>query len=185
MEFNPLPNDFEKCSQILSAVLDYDFERNNGGIVFDGWSAFTESHNKDRKNFSRILKSGSLDKLKKMLEKILKRYPGNARLAEFVYKRTGYKIEFLREMHESIVDIREVSVHSSGEGIHCLTYVVIELRGGSGSIYCIRGLHPGLNAYWKDDHTIVIEIPREREEIERRQQVSSFGYVINIEYLEK
>jgi hypothetical protein len=184
MELNSIPNEFEKCDQILSAALEYELERFKGGIVFDGRDPFIEAHNKTLTNVSKLQKSGKLDKLKQMLEALILKYRGDAKFAEFVFQRSGYKIKTFPDVYESVINVRNVSVHTSGKGIHSLTYVVVQLRGGSGSIYSIRGRHPNLKAYWKDDHTIVIEVPQERKDTLRYMQVSSFGHVVNIEYLE-
>ncbi len=184
MELSSLSGDFDKCNNVLLAALDYEFERYNGGIVFDGWDPFVERHNKILRNVSGAQKRRNVAKLAKILEEILQRYPGNSKLAEFIFKRTGLEIEVLPGMQESISDTRKVSVQTSGNGDHAVTTIVIELPGGSGPIYSIRGLHPDLTASWKDDHTIIIKTPPQRDELLKHHQVSSFGHLITIEYLE-
>lgn len=185
MDSISLPNDVEKCSQVLSAVLDYEFERFKGGIVFDGWDPYIEAHKKIHAKVAKLQKGSDLHKLKQTLEARISRYRGNAKFVEYISNRTGYKIEVLPNVHESQTYVRDVAVQTSGEGHLSSTYVTIELKGGSGPIYGIQGHHPELKAYWRNNHTVVIETPRERKESLRYKQVSSFGETVDIVYLEK
>jgi len=70
----------------------------------------------------------------------------------------------------------------SGSGECALTYVVISLRGGSGVIYSARGERLPINAYWENEHHIVIEMPNEYETFFKYNKVSSYGNTISIEY---
>ena len=69
--------------------------------------------------------------------------------------------------------------------MHALTFVSIELSAGSGSIYCIKGTHPELKADWLNGNTIEILIPTIREEVERVNQVRTYGETITIVYNEQ
>ena len=70
----------------------------------------------------------------------------------------------------------------SGKGDHSLTFVTIELPAGSGSIYCVKGERPEITANWLDEHTIEVQVPTIRVEIERVNQVSTYGETMDILY---
>lgn len=76
----------------------------------------------------------------------------------------------------------KLSVQFSGKEEYALTYIVISLPGGSGCIYGARGYKLPIKAYWKDDHTVMIETKKEYEETSAYKQVSSYGEVVKIEY---
>lgn len=76
----------------------------------------------------------------------------------------------------------KLSVQFSGKDENALTYVNISLPGGNGGIYIIRGYKLPIKAYWKDDHTVLIETKREYESSCAYQQVTSYGEQFNIEY---
>lgn len=75
-------------------------------------------------------------------------------------------------------------IQHSGKGKHALTYIVIELKGGSGTIYAALGEKLSIKTYWKDDHTVVVETKSDYEILNKYKQVSSYGYVVKIEYIE-
>ncbi|CAM4267590.1 hypothetical protein SAMN06265348_108277 [Pedobacter westerhofensis] len=76
----------------------------------------------------------------------------------------------------------KLSVQFSGKEEYALTYVNIALPGGNGGIYIIRGYKLPIKAYWKDNHTVIIETKREYEASCAYQQITSYGEQFNIEY---
>jgi len=69
------------------------------------------------------------------------------------------------------------------DGKHASTYVVIEFPTASGALYGTTGIHPDVKAFWKDNHTIVIETKKDYEG-KRHKEVRSYDDVIAIEYIE-
>ena len=76
----------------------------------------------------------------------------------------------------------KLQVQFSGKGEHALTYVVILLNTGSGTIYCARGEKLPIKAYWKDKNTVVIETKKAYSYHDKYHQVSSYDEVYKIEY---
>jgi hypothetical protein len=79
----------------------------------------------------------------------------------------------------------KLQVQISGKGDYALTYVIILLENaGSGTIYCARGEKLPIKAYWKDNHTVVVETKSTYQYHEKYQQVRSYDEVFKIEYIE-
>jgi hypothetical protein len=78
--------------------------------------------------------------------------------------------------------ISRIQVQFSGKGEYALTYVVIAIKGGSGTVYCAKGEKLPINAYWEDDHTVIIETKSEYQYHEKYQQVRSYDEIFKIEY---
>jgi hypothetical protein len=79
----------------------------------------------------------------------------------------------------------KLQLQFSGKGENALTYVVILLENaGSGTIYCARGEKLPIKAYWKDNHTVIIETKSTYQYHDKCQQVRSYGEVFKIEYIE-
>lgn len=78
----------------------------------------------------------------------------------------------------------KLHIQFSGKGEHAITYVVILLANGSGNIYSARGEKLPIKAYWKDNHTVVIETKKAYDSCTKVKQISSYGEVIKIEYIE-
>lgn len=80
--------------------------------------------------------------------------------------------------------VNKLLIQHSGKGEHALTYVVIELKAGSGTIYGALGEKLPLKTYWKDDNTVVVKTKREYKILDKYNQVSSYGDIVKIEYIE-
>ncbi|RDC54392.1 hypothetical protein DU508_21980 [Pedobacter chinensis] len=76
-----------------------------------------------------------------------------------------------------------IELQSNGKNECALTYIVIGVDGGSGSIYCVKGENLPIKAYWIDDSTILIET-KKYETLNRYQKVSTKNTVINIKYID-
>lgn len=80
--------------------------------------------------------------------------------------------------------IDKLLLQHSGKGDHALTYIIIELKGVSGSIYGALGEKLPIKTYWKDDRTVVVETKKEYQFLNKHNQVSSYGDIVKIEYVE-
>ncbi|MES2447393.1 MAG: hypothetical protein V4546_09440 [Bacteroidota bacterium] len=80
--------------------------------------------------------------------------------------------------------IDKLLIQHSGKGEHALTYIIIELKGGSGSIYGALGEKLPLKTYWRNDNTVVVETKSDYEILNKYNQVSSYGDIVKIEYVE-
>lgn len=104
-------------------------------------------------------------------------------------KDEGYD-QLFREINKDwLIDVEtapngvyKLQVQFSGKGDYALTYVVILLEGNSGTIYVAQGEKLPIRAYWKDNHTVVIETKSEYQYREKYQQVKSYDEVFKIEY---
>lgn len=78
---------------------------------------------------------------------------------------------------------RKLHVVQRGKGNYGLTSVGITFPTGSGAVFGMIGIH-NVRAFWKDNSTIVIEIPKNQPAHTQHNQVRSFDDVITIEYIE-
>lgn len=97
---------------------------------------------------------------------------------------TGPKPKHFKEKEAASPDgKRKLRVVQWGEGKHASTYVAIEFPSASGAVYGISGIHD-VRAFWKDNSTIVIEIPKNHTANTQHKQVRSFDDVVAIEFIE-
>jgi hypothetical protein len=80
--------------------------------------------------------------------------------------------------------LRQIMTRTNGIENNALTGVSIVLKGGSGSIYCVRGSSLPIKAYWKDNSTVVIETKKEYSVEIKHHTVRSFEDIVKIEYIE-
>ena len=71
------------------------------------------------------------------------------------------------------------------DGKHATTFVSIIFPAASGGIYGANGIHPGVKASWKNNSTIVIELPKDIPTHTQHKEARSFEDVIAIEYVEQ
>jgi hypothetical protein len=86
--------------------------------------------------------------------------------------------------HHSPDSRRHIMIRTNGVEKNALTEVSIILKGGSGCIYCARGLGLPIKAYWKDNVNVVIETKKEYSIEVKYHTVRSFEDVVKIEYQE-
>lgn len=78
-----------------------------------------------------------------------------------------------------------IIISESGTDRNCpLTSIAICFEQASGGIYAVKGINLAINAYWKDNNTVVIETKRDYEAIVKCKQVQSFNDIVKIEYIE-
>jgi len=66
----------------------------------------------------------------------------------------------------------------------CSTQVTINFRTSGAGVYGLAGINHDINAYWKDDNTIVIETRKDLKATQKWERVQSFQNVIKVEYIE-
>jgi len=177
----------EQYKDVLTIALDHQLAQLQGGIVFDNFDPAVEGDKVFRARLDRLVKRKEVDKLEKMLQELIQRFQFNDKndFASVLLQKTGFRIEPIPKEQISVSTNRNVRVGMSGEGVNALTFVSIELPAGSGSIYCIKGTHPELKADWLNEHTIEVRIPAIREEVERVNEVITYGETITILYNEQ
>ncbi|RZK56463.1 MAG: hypothetical protein EOO91_12090 [Pedobacter sp.] len=100
--------------------------------------------------------------------------------------------EYLRESNKNWLlaeaiapnGTNKLHLQFSGKGEQALTYINISLKGGFGSIYTAIGEKLPIKMYWKDDHNVVVETKSDYKFMNKYKQVSSYGDVVKIEYVE-
>lgn len=75
------------------------------------------------------------------------------------------------------------SITHQGMGEHSSTDISISIGNSGGTIYSTQSVHKEIKAFWKDSHTLVITIGRDYVAKIQHGQVSSFDYVVEIEYI--
>jgi len=80
--------------------------------------------------------------------------------------------------------LRKLRVEKSGKEENALTYIVINLNHVSGSFFSVRGHHPDIKAYWKDNYNIVVETKKNYNAMQKIERIESRKAIIQIEYLE-
>lgn len=253
--------ELETHKTLLLATLDYHIEHYTGGLVFDQGDPAAEYHLKQKQQTEKYFQQRRLDRLQKMLDRLLENIMNRADLhfASYIKEKTGYNLDVFEELRNQVAAIvaqkkidneeearnvrdmlqfyqqtsadneevevlktllvdfyeriglknqinklafplmtndmnslvyepnspdgkRKVIVQNSGTDKYALTYVVIHLKGGSGSIYCARGKNLPIEAYWKDNSTIVIETKKDYIAVTQHHQVRSFQDVVKVEY---
>lgn len=79
---------------------------------------------------------------------------------------------------------RSIRIHESTRGDHSSTEVSIQFENIGCGLHSTEGINPSINAYWKDNQTIVIETKKEFSSSIRHGKIESYGGVITIEYKE-
>lgn len=106
---------------------------------------------------------------------------GDKVISEAEYKTYLHKWQLFKDTSPNGLNF--VSVEFSGTADCALTFVVISLPGGSGSIYCAKGEKLPIKAYWKDNHTVVVETKSEYKYLNKHHKVRSYDEVVKIEYV--
>lgn len=97
---------------------------------------------------------------------------------------TGPKPEHVKEQEETSPDgKRQLRVVQWSDGNCASTYMEIRFPKASGPVFGMSGIHD-VKAFWKDNFTIVIEMPKNYAANTRHKQVRSFDDIISIEYIE-
>lgn len=78
-----------------------------------------------------------------------------------------------------------MSLHTSGKGEYALTYLVVGVDGGSGTVYCAKGKDLKIKADWEDDYTILIETLGKYEVLNCYRRITTRRSNISIQYVEK
>lgn len=66
-----------------------------------------------------------------------------------------------------------------------VTHVFVHFRGAGCSVYTAPGRNLGIQAYWKDNSTLVIETAKDLPASTRHEQVQSLDDIVRVEYLER
>lgn len=78
----------------------------------------------------------------------------------------------------------KLRVVECGDSKNASTTVSIQFPTASGAVYALVGICPEVNAWWKDNATLIIETRKEYKVLLQHRQVRSFDDVVRIEYLE-
>jgi hypothetical protein len=128
-----------------------------------------------RAEYQRVLDSDS------SLEKLT--YINGKRVTDDAYEKL-MKAHGLRHQALSPNQLNYAYLYSTGKANCELTYVVIGLSSGSGTIYLTKGNTLPMNIYWEDDHTLVIDTSKDYEVWEQFHKITTRETVINIKYEE-
>lgn len=177
----------QQYKEILTVALDHQLAELKGALVFDDFDPAIEGDKLQRARVERLVKRKDAGKLEKMLQHFIEKFSmkDERNFAAILFEKTGLEIDLVPGRQLIVSTSRNLRVGMSGKGDHSLTFVSIELPTGSGSIYCIRGLHKNVEADWLDDHTIEIQIPLKREELKRINTVKVYNETIDILYKEE
>lgn len=75
----------------------------------------------------------------------------------------------------------KIRINQLAYGKSANTYVNIHFPKADGVLYATKGIHE-IEAYWKDDTTIVIYSTPDHEPMVAYKKVESFDLMVNIEY---
>lgn len=73
-------------------------------------------------------------------------------------------------------------MHQNGE--QAITSVGLSFRTASGGVYAVDGIQPDLNAYWKDNQTVIIETHKGYKVLTQHRLMQSFDDVVKVVYIE-
>lgn len=100
--------------------------------------------------------------------------------------KTGPKPKhFNEEMLSSPDGKKWLRVEQWSDGKHASTTVSIGFPGNNGPIYSVSEICADIKAYWKDDHTILIETKKGIRTSCQHRLVQSFEDHVQVEYIEK
>jgi len=77
-----------------------------------------------------------------------------------------------------------LTITESSDGRHPSTTITIFFEKASRPLYGTNGLYPDLNAFWKDNNTIIIETKKSYVKGFQHGKVQSFDDTVLVEYLE-
>ncbi len=78
-----------------------------------------------------------------------------------------------------------ISEWMNNEGTQANTSIGISFKTASGGIYVVDGIHPDINAFWKNNNTVVIETSKDYSILSQHRLIQSFDDVVNVEYVER
>lgn len=177
----------QQYQELLTIALDFQSAQLKGGLVFDEYNPAAEGDKIMRSRLERLLKQKHVDSLEKMLQDLIERFRfrDEHNFAAILYEKTGYQLQPFPPEQICISTRRNIHIEHSGKSDMRLTSVVLELPTGSGSIYCVRGLHGELTADWLDAQIVEIRIPKVREEVQRVRTVRMYNEIISVMYKEE
>lgn len=95
---------------------------------------------------------------------------------------TGPKPKHDKERKISSPDKKlNIRINQVAHGKFASTHVNIDFPNAQGTAYYTKGIHD-IEAFWKDDNTIVICTTPDHEPMEAYKKVESFDLMVNIEY---
>ncbi|MCY1540928.1 hypothetical protein D9M68_765950 [compost metagenome] len=77
---------------------------------------------------------------------------------------------------------RRLMVTSKSAGKYSSTTVSLHFPKAYGEIYRVDTICPDIKAFWKNNHSIIIETRREYTAYPQHKQLRSFDDVVDIEY---
>lgn len=80
---------------------------------------------------------------------------------------------------------RSLYITEWSDGRQASTGVGISFKTASGGIYEAEGIHPDIDAFWKDNHTVLIQTSKSYTVHGQCRKIESFGDVVSIEYDER
>ncbi len=97
-----------------------------------------------------------------------------------------HSIKYLREMNSPdnkyCLSMNESVYLADYPGTH----ITLQLENDTQfTVYAAKGVDLGINIYWNNNHTIVIETKKEYEQFVRSDQIQVPDGIINIEYIER
>jgi hypothetical protein len=78
---------------------------------------------------------------------------------------------------------RKIRISERTHHEHSSTSIDLNIGNYGCSLYSVDGIYPEINAFWKDNHTIVIET-KGHASYTKYQKIEIFGHPMNIEYIE-
>ncbi|RXF72285.1 hypothetical protein [Arcticibacter tournemirensis] len=76
-----------------------------------------------------------------------------------------------------------ISEWVDNKGTQANTSIDISFKTCSGGIYAVDGIHPEINALWKNNNTVVIETSKDYSILFQHRLIQSFEDVVNEEYM--
>lgn len=99
---------------------------------------------------------------------------------------TGPKLKHYKEHEELSPDGKcTLAIRQRSAGKDDSTTVSVHFPKAHGEIYRVNDICADINAYWKDNQTVVIETRKDYTAYPQFNQLRSFDIVINIEYVER
>ncbi len=165
--FNEANEDLKKLKILRGLSADFDKRKGNMN------TGFSEVVSETMELIETIEKDGA----------IVEKFSGTSTVTVTYWD--GPKPSHYNTRNETAPDGKhKLTLTECTQGKHSSTTVSIDFVDTRVEFYHAIGIHPNINAFWKDNTTIVIETGKNYTTLAKYRKVENYGDVIAIEYIE-
>jgi hypothetical protein len=135
--------ELKRHRDIILATIDYSSKRSDATMKIDGQNPWESNYNKLKQQTEKYFQKGKLERLQKMLAKVLEEPQGRVDLSfdNYIEEKTGYAISIFQNIKaraDKIIEQNKIKNEKELHDIGCLIHI---LRQESGDANKIDSLH--------------------------------------------